>query len=324
MPSLVALSALDVAPEQQKWLSQHWHAVVVLPLRIAAIIVVALLLRVVINRAIKRLIRVSELSTPAMLRPLRDRAKPMLENTSLVSERRRQRTQTIGSVLRSVTSFVIFGVAAMLVLGELGVNLAPILASAGIVGVAIGFGAQNLVKDFLSGLFMVLEDQYGVGDVIDVGEASGTVEAVGLRVTRLRDVYGTVWYVRNGEIIRIGNKSQGYAQTVLDVPMSHQADLEQAGRLMQEAADSLTQEDEWADVILDEPQYLGVEQITADGVILRLTVKTRPGQQWRVGRELRLRIKERFDAADVELASAAGKIFMRTERTGETGQTSHN
>ena len=324
MPQPSLANAFDVAPEQQKWLSQHWHSVVVVPLRILAIITVALIIRALLNRAIRRLMRVSELSTPAMLRPLRDRAKPILENSSLLSERRRQRTETIGSVLRSVTSFVIFGVAAMLILGELGVNLAPILASAGIVGVAIGFGAQNLVKDFLSGLFMVLEDQYGVGDVIDVGEASGTVEAVGLRVTRLRDVYGTVWYVRNGEIIRIGNKSQGYAQVVLDVPMSHQADLELAGRLMQEEADVLSREEEWEEVVLADPEYLGVEQITADGVILRLTVKTRPGQQWRVGRELRRRIKERFDAEDVELATAAGKIFMRTERTGETGQTTPN
>jgi moderate conductance mechanosensitive channel len=318
---MAVLSLLDVAPEQQKWLSQHWHSVVVVPIRIAAIAVVALLLRTVINRAIRRLTRITEVSAPALLRPLRDRARPMLENSPILSERRRQRAETIGSVLRSVTSFVLLGVASMLIVGELGVNLAPIIASAGIVGVAIGFGAQNLVKDFLSGLFMVLEDQYGVGDVIDVGEASGTVEAVGLRVTRLRDVYGTVWYVRNGEIVRIGNKSQGYAQVVLDVPMSHTADLELAGRLMQEAADLLSQEDEWADVILADPEYLGVEQITADGVVLRLTVKTRPGQQWRVGRELRLRIKERFDASDVELATASGKIFMRTERTGETGQT---
>jgi small-conductance mechanosensitive channel len=298
--------------------------VVVLPLRIVTILAVALIMRALVNRAIRRLTRITEVSTPAVLRGLRDRARPMLENSPLLSERRKQRAETIGSVLRSVTSFALLGVAAMLIVGELGVNLAPIIASAGIVGVAIGFGAQNLVKDFLSGLFMVLEDQYGVGDVIDVGEASGTVESVGLRVTRLRDVYGTVWYVRNGEIVRIGNKSQGYAQVVLDVPMSHQADLELAGRLMQEAADALSQEEEWEEVILADPEYLGVEQITADGVLLRLTVKTRPGQQWRVGRELRLRIKERFDAADVELATAAGRIFMRTERTGETGQTAPN
>jgi moderate conductance mechanosensitive channel len=108
------------------------------------------------------------------------------------------------------------------------------------------------------------------------------------------------------------------------VPMSHTADLELAGRLMQEAADALAHEDEWQEAILADPEYLGVEQITADGVVLRLTVKTRPGQQWRVGRELRLRIKERFDEADVELATAAGKIFMRTERTEETGQTTPN
>jgi small conductance mechanosensitive channel len=242
----------------------------------------------------------------------------------LLSERRRQRAETIGSILRSITSFAVLGLAFVLVLGELGINLAPIIASAGIVGIALGFGAQNLVKDFLSGIFMVLEDQYGVGDIIDLGEASGTVEAVGLRTTRLRDVHGTVWYVRNGEIIRVGNKSQGFAQVVLDVPMSHKADLERAGQLMKATADALWQDEDWQEYVLEEPKYLGVEQINADAVVLRLTVKTRPGEQWRVGRELRLRIKERFDSAEVELAYPASQIFMRTEHTGETGQTTAN
>jgi small conductance mechanosensitive channel len=247
---------------------------------------------------------------------------PVLEHT--MSERRRQRAETIGSILRSITSFTVLGLAFVLVLGELGINIAPIIASAGIVGIALGFGAQNLVKDFLSGIFMVLEDQYGVGDIIDLGEASGTVEAVGLRTTRLRDVHGTVWYVRNGEIIRVGNKSQGFAQVVLDVPMSHKADLEVAGQIMKETADALWQEEGWKDYVLEEPKYLGVEQINADGVVLRMTVKTRPGEQWRVGRELRLRIMERFDTENVDLAHPASQIFMRTERTGETGQTAAN
>jgi small conductance mechanosensitive channel len=220
--------------------------------------------------------------------------------------------------------------ATMLVLGELGINLAPILASAGVVGIALGFGAQNLVKDFLSGVFMLLEDQYGVGDVIDIGDGSGTrdvsgtVEAVGLRTSRIRDVHGTLWFVRNGEIVRVGNKSQGYAQVVLDVPLAHQADLEQAGQLMKASADELWHDPDWSDEVLAEPQYLGVEQITADGVVVRLTVKTRPGQQWRVGRELRLRIKERLDAEDMQLAQAATQIFMHTERSDETGQTPAN
>src|SRR4029077_3961131 len=135
------------------------------------------------------------------------------------SERRRQRAEALGSVLRSFVSVTIFSIAIMLILGELGVNLAPLIASAGIAGVALGFGAQNLVKDFITGLFMLLEDQYGVGDVVDVGEASGTVEAVGLRITTIRDARGVLWYIRNGEIVRVGNRSQGWALVVVDVPV---------------------------------------------------------------------------------------------------------
>ncbi len=306
------------------WLEQHWQVLVIKPVRILLIVLTALLVRAVINRTITRLTRVTEAATPALLRPLKAKARPMFEHTALLSERRSQRAETIASILRSIVSFAVLGIAAMTVMSEVGVDLAPIIASAGIVGVALGFGAQNLVKDFLSGIFMLLEDQYGVGDVIDAGEASGTVEGVGLRITRLRDVHGTVWYVRNGEIVRIGNKSQGYAQVVLDVPMAHRADLEQAGGIMKETADAQWQDPDWADAILEEPKYLGVEQINTDGVVLRLTVKVRPGEQWRVGRELRLRIKERFDAAELELAQVAGGIFMRTERSDETGQTPAN
>jgi moderate conductance mechanosensitive channel len=310
--------------EQPRWLTDHREVLVVRPVRILLILLVALILRGLVNRSIRRLTQVGNGGTPRLLKPLRERALPVLEHTQLLSERRRQRAETIGSILRSITSSAVLGLAFVLVLGELGINLAPIIASAGVVGIALGFGAQNLVKDFLSGIFMVLEDQYGVGDIIDLGEASGTVEAVGLRTTRLRDVHGTVWYVRNGEIIRVGNKSQGYAQVVLDVPMSHKADLEQAGQIMKETADALWQDEEWQEYLLEEPQYLGVEQITADAVVLRLTVKTRPGEQWRVGRELRLRIKERLDSAEVELAYPASQIFMRTERTAESGQTDAN
>jgi small conductance mechanosensitive channel len=199
-------------------------------------------------------------------------------------------------VLRSFSSFVILGVAVVLVLGELGVNLAPILASAGVIGVALAFGAQNLVKDFIAGIGIILEDQYGVGDVVDLGEATGTVEAVGLRITRVRDSHGVVWYVRNGEVLRVGNKSQGFAQVVIDMPVAHDTDLERCRSVMQEVADAMYAEDEWADVLLAEPESLGVESITAAGVTLRLTVRTTNADQWRVGRELRQRLNERFVA----------------------------
>src|SRR5262245_42889011 len=155
-----------------------------------------------------------------LLRPLRERIPPsMQESAAGRNERRRQRAEALGSVMRNLASVTIFAVTAMLVLAELGVNLAPLIASAGIVGVALGFGAQNLVKDYIAGIFMLLEDQYGVGDVVDFGEADGTVEAVGLRITTIRDGRGVLWYIRNGEIVRVGNRSQGWSLVVVDVPV---------------------------------------------------------------------------------------------------------
>jgi small-conductance mechanosensitive channel len=183
----------------------------------------------------------------------------------------------------------------MILLGELNVSLAPVLASAGVLGLALGFGAQNLVKDFVAGIFMIMEDQYGVGDVIDVGEISGTVEGVGLRTTRLRDDHGTVWYVRNGEVTRVGNKSQGFAQVLLDIPVPAGADVDRIGAAAKAAADSLWREEDWSDAIVEEPQLLGIEQLTDTGAVLRLSVRTRPLQQWRVGRELRRRVKDGLD-----------------------------
>lgn len=280
------------------WLADGADALIAKPAKILLIVLVAFTVRALAGRAIRRIARGNaDGRAPSVLRPLRERAAlgTLLTPSPLQSERRRQRAETIGAILRSVTSFTVFTLAFILILGELGINLTPIIASAGIAGVALGFGAQNLVKDFLSGIFMILEDQYGVGDVIDAGPASGTVEDVGLRTTRLRDVHGTVWYVRNGEILRIGNKSQGYAQAVLDVPFPVATDVDRAGRVVKEVADTLWRDEQWAEMIIEEPKMLGVEQFTAEGVQLRLTAKTRPGAQWQVSRELRQRLKERLD-----------------------------
>jgi small-conductance mechanosensitive channel len=186
-----------------------------------------------------------------------------------------------------------------MILAELGFDLGPILASAGIVGVAVGFGAQNLIKDFLNGMFMILEDQYGVGDVIDAGEATGTVEAVGLRTTRLRDVQGTVWHIRNGEVIRVGNKSQGWARALLDIPVAWDTDVEQVRDAVKAAADSVWQDEEWSDKIVEEPEVWGVEDMGSAGLVIRLAVKTAPLEQWKVGRELRVRVKAALDAAGI-------------------------
>jgi small-conductance mechanosensitive channel len=200
-------------------------------------------------------------------------------------------------VLRSIGSAVIFGIAVMMILDKVGLNLGPALASAGVVGLAIGFGAQNLVKDFLSGVFMMLEDQYGVGDVVDLGEANGTVESVGLRVTTVRDAHGVVWYIRNGEIVRVGNKSQGWAVVNIDIPVPFGSDIERAQEVMQGAAAQLAEEDAWKNDILAAPEALGVEQITATGMLLRVNVRTTSAGQWRVARELRGRVTEALGAA---------------------------
>lgn len=271
------------------WLANatSWFAV---PLKILLIVVVAIAVRWFARRLIDRLTAfpVNGDALPALLRPLRERSPERFGSVML--ERRRQRAQTIGSVLKSVVSFLVFGLALTYVLYALEVNLAPIITSAGVVGVAVGFGAQSLVRDFLSGMFMMLEDQYGVGDVVDVGEATGTVESVGLRIVTLRDLNGTVWYVRNGEVLRVGNSSQGYAVAVVDVPVSYDANVDRATSVLRKVAAEAAESEGIAKDVLETPEVLGVENVTAEGIQLRLTVKVRAGQQWAVQRALRAQI----------------------------------
>lgn len=289
------------------WLAGSANWLLTKPLKILMIIVIAFLVRLLVRRLINRVTTLPKSNgrIPALLRPLRERAPEVLG--SAVIERRRQRAKTIGSVLRSMATFLIYGLAFILVLGELGLDLGPIIASAGIIGVAIGFGAQNLVRDFLSGIFMMIEDQYGVGDVVDVGEATGTVEAVGLRITTLRDVKGTVWYVRNGEVLRVGNSSQGFAVAVVDVPLGYSADVERASTVLMGAASTATESEALQANILEPPEMLGVESVTPEGIQLRLTVKVRPGKQWLVQRALRGQLLAALEEAGFE--PPLGRLF---------------
>jgi small conductance mechanosensitive channel len=216
------------------------------------------------------------------------------------------RAATIAYVLRGIASIAIYGVAALLVLGELGIELGPLLAGAGIAGIAVGFGAQSLVKDCISGMFMLVEDQFGVGDVIDAGDATGTVEAVSLRSTRLRDVNGTVWHIANGEIVRVGNKSQQWSRAVIDMPVALQADVRHAEEVLTRVANELTSDPAWTARVLEAPEVLGVESLGPDGIKLRVLVKTKPAEQWAVMRELRVRLKEAFDAEGIPMPSLPG------------------
>jgi small conductance mechanosensitive channel len=272
------------------------------PLRIVGIVVGAMLLRWVLHRAITGAVeRTVESSLHERLAERRTTRVLVEAGGVLPAERRRQRAQTIGSVLRSIASFTIFGVAFAMVLGELGVQLGPLLASAGVVGVALGFGAQSLVRDFLSGIFLILEDQYGVGDVVDVGSVIGTVESIGLRVTRLRDGDGVVWYVRNGEILRVGNRSQGWSTAVVDIPVAYAEDLSRVEALIAAAAVELAADPQWSPLILEDPEVAGVEALSGDTVVLRVLLKCAPNENAAVQREFRSRIKAVFDREGVRV-----------------------
>jgi small conductance mechanosensitive channel len=285
-----------------KFWDEHSKVLIEIPIRIVVIIVVAWVLRAILRRMINRAVHPVRGEVPRLLRPFKERLEgsSFLESAGLLSERRSQRAATLGSVLNSAASMTIFIVAFLLVLSELQVNLAPFIAGTSIVGVALGFGAQNIVKDFLAGMFMLMEDQYGVGDVIDFEKATGTVEAVGLRSTRLRDINGTVWYVRNGEVVRVGNKSQGFAQVVLDVPIDAWADVDAASTAMVAVSREMAAEDEWSGVFLSAPEVQGVESMTREETVIRLVAKVRPLEQWRTARELRRRIRDRLERLHID------------------------
>ncbi len=309
------MTATQVDGRLDRFLDSRAADLVAVPFHILLIVVLAFVLRSLLHRAITRLIdRAANGSVPVVLRPLTDKAKAtVVESSPLLSERRRQRTETIGSVLRSVASFAVFTVAFTMVLGELGLDLGPILASAGILGVAVGFGAQNLIKDFLTGIFMILEDQYGVGDAIDAGEASGVVEAVGLRTTRLRSVDGTVWHIRNGEIIRVGNMSQGWSRALLDISVVHDTDVAAASAAIKRVADGVWHDEEFGESVLEEPEVWGVESVGLEGMAIRLVVKTAPLEQWKVARELRRRLKAAFDEAGIQVPSLQASAWARAD-----------
>ncbi|QIX26052.1 mechanosensitive ion channel family protein [Nocardioides sp. JQ2195] len=275
------------------------------PTAILVLILIGLMVRWLIHRTIDRTVRHAEEGPVRMGRiPLGGNAtlgSALRRGDSKSHSRRVQRVRTMGSLLKSITTGIVFTIVAMMSIGQLGYDIGPLLASAGILGVALGFGAQALVRDFLSGIFMIFEDQYGVGDQVDVGEASGAVEAVGLRVTRLRDVNGTVWYVRNGEILRVGNMSQNWARTVLDVAVAYHEDLARVRQVLGEVAHDLWEDDEFKGLIIEPPEVWGVQDIGPEGVHVRVALKTAPLEQWGIGRELRQRIKARFDYEGIEV-----------------------
>ena len=294
-------------------------------LRILFVVVVALVVRAVANRVINRLTERAATTTlpvaSAAIRPAirrrRASAPPVPSAASAASaaedmaalsaaavaaagtERHEQRARALGSILRSGVSIVVFGIAALTILGDLGFNLTPLLLSTTVLGVALGFGAQNLIRDYLAGILMLVEDHYGVGDTIKVKDATGTVEAMTLLTTRLRDVNGVVWHIRNGTIESVGNESQGWSRAVIDYPVPYEEDLARIRVLMEQAASSMFSERGWRKLMLEKPEVWGAQELSGKEVTMRIVAKTAPMRQWEVARELRARVKAALDAAGV-------------------------
>jgi len=270
------------------------------PLKIVFILGVAMVVSRLAARAIRRFVRSLKSRSP-------------LRATSLRAD---QRATTLGDVLASVTRMLIMAVAILMVLGQLGLDLAPLLAGAGIAGIAIGFGAQSLVKDFVSGFFIIVEDQFGVGDVVDLDGTTGTVEELTMRVTRVRSVDGTVWFVPNGELRRVGNTSMEWSRALIDVLIAYDNDVSAVTELIKDEALRFAEDPDWEERVLEPPEVWGVQAMGSEGVTIRLVVKTAPREQYNVARELRGRISARMRREGVR---GPGQTVLVTAGTLDQG-----
>jgi len=284
----------------------QWHT----PIRIILILLGAVIARWILMLLVARTVRSVEAGSRIKLKiasQLPDDLSP-LANARLV-----QRTKTMGSVLNNFITWTVVILALTMVLSELGVAIGALAAGAGLVGAGIGFGAQSLIKDLISGLFIVAEDQYGVGDSVNLGEISGSVESVGLRVTQVRDIDGVLWYVRNGEILRVGNHSQGWSRAVLDIALDYSTDVAAAKRVIEDTAAQVVSAPGNTEKVLGEPDVWGVHLLNGDQVVIRLVQKTKHGQADDIARDLREALKANLDRARINLASAKQSIFVSSK-----------
>ncbi len=312
------ITASEGLAQATEWLGRPLNAAIILALTW----LVNRLLRRFISRAVERVIAGQQEDAAEAAAAAEHRAateqRINLQQRSLAralalresSERSTQRTRTVGTVVGNVASIMVYLIGIGMALAEFGVNLGPLIAGAGIVGVALGFGAQSLVKDFLSGIFMFIEDQYGVGDIIDVGEASGVVEVVNLRTTRIRDVEGTLWHVPNGEIRRVANKSQEWARTVLDIEVAYDTDIVRAMEVIKQVADEVWEQAPDHATILEEPELWGVEAFGESAIAIRLAMKVEPSEQWATARLIRARIKEAFDVEGIQIPFPQQTVWL--------------
>ncbi|WP_211331679.1 mechanosensitive ion channel family protein [Frondihabitans australicus] len=273
---------------------------------VAGIIVGAVIVRVIAIFVIRRI--VDQIVTGVKRKQQVDDTQALVASP-LQAVRVVQRTRTLGSVLQNVVTVIVVVVALSSILSQLHVSIVGIVSAAGVIAAGLAFGAQSIVKDMLSGLFIIAEDQLGVGDIVDVGLATGMVESVGIRVTQVRDVNGTLWFVPNGQILRVGNMSQGWARVVLDTAVPYEVDIDEVEAVMLQTAVDLSKEPRWKTRIVEKPELWGLQSISESHVVIRLVVRTRSAEKDNVARELRTRVKRAMDAMDITLPSLTNVVL---------------
>ncbi|WP_407358269.1 mechanosensitive ion channel family protein [Microbacterium sp. LTA6] len=269
---------------------------------IVGCVVAALLLRLVIRRVVHRI--VDSAKSKASVDDTQ-----ALERSPLADMRLVQRTRTLGTILQNIVNVMLVVIAVALVVNELAPTLIgslTLLTAA--VGAGLGFGAQNIVKDVFNGLFIVAEDQIGIGDVVDLGLATGVVEYVSVRITQVRDVNGTLWYVRNGEVTRIGNLSQGWARAIIDIGVPADVDLDVVEHTMLETAQGLAKDPKWRTRIVEKPEIWGLESIGGDALVVRVVIKARANAKDDVSQELRKRLRTALSEKEIAVPSMAAVV----------------
>jgi small-conductance mechanosensitive channel len=289
---------------------QTWRV----PVRIVGIIIISVLVRGALQLVIRR---VTARIVSGVKRKQNVEDTQALLNSPLAAVRLVQRTRTVGAVLSNAVTAVIVIVASLLIVATFGESITGAFALiTAALGAGLGFGAQNIVKDVLSGLFIVAEDQLGVGDIVDLGPATGVVEDVGIRITKVRDVNGTLWFVRNGEILRVGNMSQGWSRVIIDLAVPYDADTGAVQERMLATASTLAAETKWRPRVLEKPEIWGIESISAEAVVIRLVLKTRSSSKDEVARELRARLKKTLDDMGVRLPALNSIVLSGYEGAG--------
>jgi small conductance mechanosensitive channel len=290
------------------WFTEFWVTYQT-PIHIVLILLIAIIGRALLLVSVRRVVS-------GVVSGVKSEAKAVAEDAEspLAKARVIQRTKTIGSVLSNFITWAIALVTLTMTLNELGVEVGALIAGAGILGAAVGFGAQSLVRDLISGLFIVFEDQFGVGDVVDLGEIKGVIEAVGLRVTQVRDVEGTLWYVRNGEIARVGNKSQGFSRVIVDLSFDPTVDVEKAKSVLLSAAAAVAKSKTSSELLIGAAEVWGIQAISGDALVIRLVQQTTAKGVDDVSRELRAALAVELKKSKLSLASAGNNFTLNLKK----------